>query len=396
MENSPVEDTDSRYKVFRSHNVYILGAGFSADAGLPLICDFLDRMREGIDWISENCTPSEKEAVNEVFKFRHWAAGAAHRVQMDLDNIEELFSLASASEGDAGNDYVPRAIAATLRYAASRQEHHTFRVSVDKRNFKPPATWRSEAANASVEDPQAYRLSVYDLYAGLLSGALCNEVPGMRNTVISFNYDTLLEDALKNLKIPFSYELPLNGADYHPSAKEIGAALMDQSALRVLKLHGSVNWAINRVSQNTNTLTVYSQYEDLIADGKHPYLLPPTWRKVFAGALGSVWTHAVDAIAEASRIIVIGSSLPKTDLYFKYLLAGGLRDNISLRDIIFVTLGDYSALAENVGQLFQPSLANRIHWEFQGVQQAIANGVFRQSIDRSLLPAFGNMIEPFH
>jgi hypothetical protein len=389
------QNENDRYKVFRSHNVYILGAGFSADAGLPLIYNFLDKMREGINWISENCTSAECEAVNEVFKFRHWAAGAAQRVQIDLDNIEELFSLASASERESGNDYVPRAIAATLRYAASQQEHRTFRITVDKSKFQPPSTWRSEAADASRAETNAYRISVYDLYAGLISGVFCNVVPGMRNTVISFNYDTLIEDSLTNLQIPFSYELPLNGADYHPSAKQIGAALIDRSALRVLKLHGSVNWAINRVSQTENTLTVYSNYESLIADAKHPYLLPPTWRKVFAGALGSVWTHALDAISEASRIIVIGSSLPKTDLYFKYLLAGGLRDNISLRDIIFVTLGEYSNLAENVAQIFQPSLANRVHWESQGIQQAVANGVFRQRIDRSLMPAFGNMIDPY-
>ena len=133
----------------------------------------------------------------------------------------------------------------------------------------------------------------------------------------------------------------------------------------------------------------------LIADGKHPYLLPPTWRKVFAGALGSVWTRALDAISEASRIIVIGSSMPKTDQYFKYLLAGGLRDNISLRDVIFVTLGNYSALQENVSQIFQPNLTEKIHWEAHGVQQAVANGEFRRRIDRSLLPALGNMIEPY-
>ena len=92
---------------------------------------------------------------------------------------------------------------------------------------------------------------------------------------------------------------------------------------------------------------------------------------------------------------MIGSSLPKTDQYFKYLLAGGLRDNISLRDVIFVTLGDYSALQENVSQIFQPNLIGKIHWESQGVQQAISNGEFRRRIDRSLLAAFGNKIEPF-
>jgi hypothetical protein len=33
----------------KDHNVYILGAGFSRDAGAPLIHDFLDRAREFFD-----------------------------------------------------------------------------------------------------------------------------------------------------------------------------------------------------------------------------------------------------------------------------------------------------------------------------------------------------------
>jgi hypothetical protein len=394
--SDPHIENEKQYKVRRSHNVYILGAGFSTGAGLPVICNFLDHMREGFDWISENCTTAEREAVDEVFQFRHWAAGAAQRVQIDLDNIEELFSLASASETDSGNDYVPRAIAATLRYAASKQEHRTYRLIVDKSKFRPPRTWQADGSTAERAEPTSYRISVYDFYAGLLSGAFCKRGgSGTQNTVISFNYDTLLEDALTNLRIPFSYELPFNGADYHGSAAEIGVALTNPSALRVLKLHGSVNWAVNRISQATTTLTVYSNYENLIADDKHPYLLPPTWRKVFAGALGSVWTKALDAISEASRIIVIGSSLPKTDLYFKYLVAGGLRNNVSLRDVTVVTLGDYSALKENVAQIFQPSLVNKIHWECNGVQQVLADGMFRQHIDRELSPTFGTTVECF-
>ena len=181
--------------------------------------------------------------------------------------------------------------------------------------------------------------------------------------------------------------------DYHSSAEWIRTSLLGPSALRVLKLHGSVNWAINRTSPAESTLSVYADYAHLVADGKHSYLLPPTWQKVFAEAVGSVWTHALEAIAQATRIIVIGSSLPRTDQYFKYLLAGGLRDNISLRDLTFVTLGDYSALKENVSQIFQPNLTSKIHWSPHGVQQAVANGEFRQRIDRVLLPAFG-MIEP--
>jgi hypothetical protein len=48
---SRVEDVtdDSREKrVHNDHNVYILGAGFTAEAGLPFICDFMNRMRDAV------------------------------------------------------------------------------------------------------------------------------------------------------------------------------------------------------------------------------------------------------------------------------------------------------------------------------------------------------------
>src|SRR5258708_40256032 len=94
------------------HNVYILGAGFSRDAGLPLVNDFLGRMGDCLD--SDSLEPRGREAIQKVFEFRLKAAAAAYRAKLNVENIEELFSLASALEGGNDSDYIPRAIAATL------------------------------------------------------------------------------------------------------------------------------------------------------------------------------------------------------------------------------------------------------------------------------------------
>ncbi len=40
-------------KAYNDQNVYILGAGFSAEAGLPLIKDFMNRMRDAAAWLAE-------------------------------------------------------------------------------------------------------------------------------------------------------------------------------------------------------------------------------------------------------------------------------------------------------------------------------------------------------
>ena len=85
------------------HNVYILGAGFSHDAGLPLISDFLLRMRDSHEWLQKQNRTTEARSVEAVLNFRLDAASAAYWVNLDLENIEELFSLASASAGGVAN-----------------------------------------------------------------------------------------------------------------------------------------------------------------------------------------------------------------------------------------------------------------------------------------------------
>ena len=98
------------------HTVYILGAGFTRDAGLPLISDFLVRMRDSHPWLISQHRKPEADAVQKVLEFRLQAASAAYWTNLDLENIEELFSLASASAANISPD-IQLAIAATLDFA---------------------------------------------------------------------------------------------------------------------------------------------------------------------------------------------------------------------------------------------------------------------------------------
>lgn len=49
-----------------------------------------------------------------------------------------------------------------------------------------------------------------------------------------------------------------------------------------------------------------------------------------------VWNRAVQALSEATRIIVIGLSFRETDAHLKYLLAAGLMNNSALRRVVIV------------------------------------------------------------
>ena len=72
------------------HNVYILGAGFSADAGIPVPDGFLFQMIAGLSWLSEQGRDCETQAIRDVLEFREKAASAGLRVKLNLDNIEDL------------------------------------------------------------------------------------------------------------------------------------------------------------------------------------------------------------------------------------------------------------------------------------------------------------------
>src|SRR4051794_3204594 len=95
------------------HNVYVLGAGFSFDAGLPLICDFLHRMRDSIDWLHAAGRTEEIKAIERVLTVRLEAAGAAYRAVLDVENVEELFSLVSAEDATGRLRDMKLAISAT-------------------------------------------------------------------------------------------------------------------------------------------------------------------------------------------------------------------------------------------------------------------------------------------
>src|SRR5690242_15450290 len=78
-------------------NVYVLGAGASADAGAPLIKNFLECSRNLLDNPFSGLEDFEKEHFRQVFDFRRAMAQAREKVNMDLDDIEQLFGLAEMS-----------------------------------------------------------------------------------------------------------------------------------------------------------------------------------------------------------------------------------------------------------------------------------------------------------
>jgi SIR2-like domain len=399
------QTTPSQAVAWNDHNVYVLGAGFSKEAGLPIVGEFFNRTRDSVQWLKDNHHKREAEAVQRVLDFRLQAAAAALRVEMDVENIEQLFSLvaAQADSSDRLMKDVTLAIASTLEFASRVSQPRMARIQ-GPLGMAPPPNWpgKSNQTGGSLD------LSLYDLITGTMIGLWDQKSLDTRNTILSFNYDLTIEEALRKHGISFNYGFSSSSVQRNDSGHD------EKSPLLLLKLHGSINWGVHyeKILDPKTTpgsgeehvigmvdlgkLDLYSDFGALSQASQEPLLIPPTWRKVAFGALSKVWEKAVEALVTATRIIVVGYSMPVIDQHFKYLLAAGLQRNISLRDIIIANPAlapqhkDYKALRERTFEVFKPEMEKRgmINlWPYDA-SNCFFNPDFRENLNRHFPKGF--------
>ena len=370
-------------KAYNDRNVYILGAGFSVEAGLPLIKDFMNRMCDAAAWLAEQGDRSDEvTAIKSVLDFRVKAAAAAYRVPLNFENIEELFSLASASSRLELSDHITTAIAATLDYCRRKaaQGLNPILVSrLDDTNWSKPDNWQLRVASP-LSSVRVYACPPYQFYLGLLCGYF-NEGTDRRDTIITFNYDTLIEDALLDLGLPFRYaddkmiewRPPLPWTD------------LEREPISILKLHGAVNLAARTDPDLGLQLLAYRSYQDLRNERHTPMLVAPTWDKSFHGYLSAVLEEALSALRTATRIVIVGYSVPQTDQHFKYLLAAGLQGNISLRKLLIINPDQSDEFKQRLSGLFRKDLFEQELIEYVpfNVRQSFLGEKYRQLIGRT-------------
>jgi len=162
---------------------------------------------------------------------------------------------------------------------------------------------------ASTEGPQCVCTYHQALASALQAG----------DAVLTFNYDTLMDAALKARgghwwRANDGYGVSIaGGADPWDSPKTRGKPC--SRPIKLLKLHGSLNWEWDEISHSvTLTSSPYNPDKFLI--------IPPAVNKDITGhpVLNSVWKEARSALRLARVILVIGYSVPETDLLAQALL----------------------------------------------------------------------------
>lgn len=327
-------------------NVYILGAGFSQPAGAPLVRDFLDRSREFMDDPSSGLDETERTQFRDVFNFREVIARAREKVLLDLDDLEQLFGLIEVSQrlGVGPADIKTREsmgylIAKTLELAINRKGQRGVIAFTPNQGIISKLDGRPYFRNVSGNE---FRCDMYDLFAALVGGLLDfdTSASGFSDSIISFNYDLVVDDALNRLGFTPNYYLPI----------QHGTQSGGRSGIPVLKLHGSSNWGICGGCRKFNSIVVFDN--KVTADPNRfrlqpcpncgpghyqPLLIPPTWHKGdYLEIVRDVWAEAVRRIMSATRICIIGYSMPETDSFFKYLLSLALSENHGLYRLIAV------------------------------------------------------------
>lgn len=141
---------------------------------------------------------------------------------------------------------------------------------------------------------------------------------------ISTNYDLLIDEALG---WEVDYGVEFSGTQKF-GAQGTGAA----TALRLLKIHGSLNWLYCPVCNNLNSyetkavLSLMHTNKPITKCGfcdavMSHVIVPPTFYKDMSRVfLSSIWNKTENALRDVNQIIFCGYSLPDADMHVKYLL----------------------------------------------------------------------------
>ena len=176
---------------------------------------------------------------------------------------------------------------------------------------------------------------------------------------ITFNYDDFLDEALAQTG---SWN-PYWGYGFFCQSSLDTIASFDEletdSVLRLLKLHGSINWraklgyaspvAIDSITHHHEWSGVSLRYPQV---GGHlepePVMVPPVLSKsslVEQPVLRLVWSHAFARLETAHEVTFVGYSFPSTDMAARTLFSEALKD-LPREDITVVNLSREDSEAE--------------------------------------------------
>lgn len=211
-----------------------------------------------------------------------------------------------------------------------------------------------------------------------------NRKNSLLNRIITFNYDTLIDEVL----VDRGFARKTLYFDRISDSREEGITRRATEAFRhplILKLHGSINWRVDRSHFDQiidgsinpdNKITVWTEDESLPQpeDDHSPMIIPPIPNKPLttSSLFRFLWTLAYEYMHEAKHIVIVGYSCPPTDTLARTMFSQFKSQNlesVSIVDPNANALGDYR-------EMFSPRTASRAKWlYYPSISEYVVNEV---------------------
>lgn len=343
--------------------LFLLGAGASADCGAPLMNNFLDI---ATDLYVHNKVNEKKEHFERVFDAISKLQTVHSKSILDLNNIESVFTTFEMAK-----------LIHKLPGYEKVEEIETIITSLKEVIVTTlQATIKFPTNNYKILPTQSY-----DLFGELLFNMTQDTMNKYNVSIATFNYDIALDFALMYYGFNIDYSL----------SKEEGK----KPSINLLKLHGSLNWAITTdkkditslpVKEYVDTIRVFpnekaiylpigNEMIDIFKKKKfeveqEPVIIPPTWNKSDQySSIQNVWIKAAEKLESADYLFIIGYSLPETDAFFKLLYGLGTVGNKILRKIVVINPDKF--IEEKFKNLMGPGALAR----FVFIENTFAEGI---------------------
>lgn len=335
--------------------VFILGAGFSADAGYPVSGNLFQHLHE-------NQLGMEKLWVNPPSPWKHFESWWTQQSSwlpiffpmfpalegVDLELLLTLMDV-QAEEIQRRREKMEQLWWAGMRNGTITTPSASEKACLPARNIddqeRDPLRRAREALREAltllierlgVETPKS-KTSYIRAFVDHLKD---------RDVVITFNYDVEVEKAL----IASGRWRPDEGYGLRASILRFDAASgSSPSKVSILKLHGSIGWregadgGLRLESDLTSFLDPSVREESDSLTPPYEYvnsnrvILEPSYLKHLENSdLAQIWAKAAEALSVSSEVTVVGYSFPQADTAARALIASSLR----LRENIPLTIID--------------------------------------------------------
>lgn len=306
-------------------DVWILGAGASAEDGAPLIGNF-------------------------------WPAAEEIRLRLDSDELEAFESVLNFWK----------------RYVPGLNIEQFFGY-VDS----PPLVNATQVGSTPTSEIVILRRKTSYLISKVITVKLGGQVSDLHKNfvahfvktggdTITFNWDINLDRAFFQEAVKADYSLP----NSRP-----GGDQRWQEQRTLLKLHGSLNWKLC-ANQTCNFVETLDEKETAAnwflgkselkcsrcgqTDKTRILMIPPVLTKLSGedSLMTAVWKRAFEVLVQAERIFIIGYSFPETDLQSRVLMGRGLSSAKRLKHIYVITRPKFGSERQRFEDRYVESLAH--------------------------------------